>query len=44
MKTSMAAGKEDTLTATIIVTKANEMLADIHDRMPVILNPDDVKS
>jgi putative SOS response-associated peptidase YedK len=43
MKTSVAARKDDTLTVTIIVTKANEMLGEIHDRMPVILDPDDVK-
>jgi putative SOS response-associated peptidase YedK len=35
--------EEDRLTATIIVTKANDTLSDIHDRMPVILDPDDVK-
>ncbi len=43
MKTSVAARKEDSLTATIIVTKAKEMLDEIHDRMPVILDPDDLK-
>jgi len=31
---------EDVLSATIIVTNANETLRPIHDRMPVILEPD----
>ncbi len=29
-------------TYTIITTEANELIANIHDRMPVILSPDDV--
>lgn len=32
---------EDISTATIITTDANELLEPIHDRMPVILDPDD---
>ncbi len=31
---------EDVPSATIITTDANELLADVHDRMPVILAPD----
>jgi putative SOS response-associated peptidase YedK len=31
---------KDILSATIIVTNANELLRPIHDRMPVILEPD----
>lgn len=30
-------------TTTIITTEANELMSDIHDRMPVILNPEQAK-
>ncbi len=32
---------ENLQSCTIIVTEVNEFMAPIHDRMPVILNPDD---
>lgn len=34
-------GSEHVESCTIVTTEANELLAPIHDRMPVILNPDD---
>lgn len=34
-------GEQTIDSATIITTEPNELMADIHDRMPVILSPDD---
>jgi putative SOS response-associated peptidase YedK len=34
-------GDEETESFTIVTTAANELLAEYHDRMPVILHPDD---
>ena len=31
-------------TCTVITTTANELMKDIHDRMPVILKPEDEKT
>ncbi|HDP79949.1 MAG TPA: SOS response-associated peptidase, partial [Spirochaetes bacterium] len=33
---------EETVTSAIITTSANKLLATVHDRMPVILNPADI--
>jgi putative SOS response-associated peptidase YedK len=39
------AGKDETIDSfTIVVTEANELLAPIHDRMPVILAPDEYEA
>lgn len=37
---SWRAGAEEILSCTIITTSANELVAPIHDRMPVILAPE----
>jgi putative SOS response-associated peptidase YedK len=34
-------GDQSIDSCTVITTEANELMADIHDRMPVILSPDD---
>jgi putative SOS response-associated peptidase YedK len=35
------AGQEPRVTCAIIVTRANELMARIHERMPVIISPED---
>ena len=35
------AGQEPRITCAILVTQANELMARIHDRMPVIIAPED---